>query len=88
MRVLFKKHYQITQKNGTLIVGMPSIESQKYGSTNSKKFHINCKSKKELRKTLKKFFNNVYMFSMNDEVLHTGFDQMSHYIIGLANSKK
>ena len=67
---------------------MPSIESQKYGSTNSKKFHINCKSKKELRKTLKKFFNNVYMFSMNDEVLHTGFDQMSHYIIGLANSKK
>ena len=28
---------------------MPSIESQKYGSTNSKKFHINCKSKKELR---------------------------------------
>ena len=76
------------KKNGTLIVGMPSIESQKYGSTNSKKFHINCKSKKELRKTLKKFFYNVYMFSMNDEVLHTGFDQMSHYIIGLANSKK
>lgn len=75
-------------KHGTLIIGMPSIESQKYGSKNSKKFHINCKSKNELRKTLKRFFNSVYMFSMNDEVLHTGFDQMSHYIIGLATSKK
>ena len=28
------------------------------------------------------------MFSMNDEVLHTGYDKMSHYIFALANSKK
>ena len=27
------------------------------------------------------------MFSMNDEVVHTGFDKMSHYIFALANSK-
>ena len=25
---------------------------------------------------------------MNDEVLHTGFDSMSHYILAISNSKK
>jgi len=74
--------------NGTFIVGMPSKESQKYASKLSKKHHINCKTKKELSNLLKKHFNCVYMFSMNDEVLHTGFDHMSHYIIAIANSKK
>ena len=75
-------------KNGSVIIGMPSIESQKYASKGSKLGHINCKNKSELKKFLKKYFNNVFMFSMNDEVLHTGFDQMSHYIIGLATNKK
>lgn len=74
--------------NGSLIIGMPTLESQKYASKGSKLGHINCKSKKELKTTLSKFFNNVYMFSMNDEVLHTGYDKMSHYIFALANSKK
>jgi 2-polyprenyl-3-methyl-5-hydroxy-6-metoxy-1,4-benzoquinol methylase len=71
--------------NGTLIIGMPSLQSQKYASKLAKKEHVNCKTKKELRKFLKRYFKNVYMFSMNDEVLHTGFDDLSHYIIGLSN---
>jgi hypothetical protein len=28
-------------------------------------------------------FHNVFVFSMNDEVVHTGFHQMAHYVIGL-----
>ena len=76
------------KENGTLIIGMPSIEDQKYSSKGSKFGHINCKNKTVLKQLLLKFFNNVYMFSMNDEVLHTGFDKMSHYIFALANSKK
>ena len=76
------------KKNGTLIVGMPSLESQKYASKGSKLGHVNCKNKKELKKFLENYFHNVFMFSMNDEVLHTGFDQMSHYIFGIASNKK
>lgn len=76
------------KSNGSLIIGMPTLESQKYASKVSKLGHINCKSKKELKSLLLKYFNNVYMFSMNDEVVHTGFDKMSHYIFALANSKK
>ena len=74
--------------NGSIIIGMPSLESQKYASKLSKLGHINCKTKKELRKFLHHHFNNVYLFSMNDEVVHTGFDKMSHYILAIANSKK
>ena len=64
---------------------MPSLQSQKYASKLAKKEHVNCKTKKELKIFLSKFFNNVYMFSMNDEVLHTGFDDLSHYILGVCN---
>jgi len=73
------------KEDGSLIIGMPSLQSQKYASRLAKKEHVNCKTKKQLQNFLKKYFKCVYMFSMNDEVLHTGFDDLSHYIIGLAN---
>ena len=74
--------------NRSLIIGIPSLESQKYASSHVKKEHINCKTKNELNIFLKKYFKNVFMFSMNDEVVHTGFDQMSNYIIALCLNKK
>ena len=73
---------------GIAIIGMPSIESQEYASFESKKGHVNCKTGLELRNILKVFFENVFMFSMNDEVVHTGFFSMSHYIIGVCCSPK
>jgi cyclopropane fatty-acyl-phospholipid synthase-like methyltransferase len=76
------------KKNGTLILGIPSLESQKYASKISKLGHINCKNKKEFKKTMLKYFNNVFMFSMNDEVLHTGYDKMSQYIFAVCVNKK
>jgi 2-polyprenyl-3-methyl-5-hydroxy-6-metoxy-1,4-benzoquinol methylase len=76
------------KKNGTLIIGMPTLESQTYASKWSKEGHINCKKKNELKKFLSLYFNNIYMFSMNDEMVHTGYDAMSHYIFALACNKK
>lgn len=61
------------KNNGLLIIGIPSSESQKYASKMSKAGHVNCKSGPELKKILNKFFDNVFIFSMNDEVVHTGF---------------
>ncbi|MDC0498931.1 class I SAM-dependent methyltransferase [Alphaproteobacteria bacterium] len=75
-------------KEGVLIFGTPTLESQKYASYGSKLGHINCKTKTELKRLLKKYFNTVFMFSMNDEVIHTGYDQMSHYIFALCSNKK
>ena len=33
---------------------------------------------------LERYFNTVFMFSMNDEVVHTGFYPMAHYLLGVA----
>lgn len=70
-------------KNGTFIIGMPSLESQEYASPSSKEGHVNCKTGEDLLAILKEYFHNVFMFSMNDETLHTGFFPMSHYLLGV-----
>ena len=79
---------QSLHQHGVMIIGMPSIESQVYASLNSRIGHVNCKSKADLKKVMSAYFHNVFMFSMNDEVLHTGFDAMSHYLIALCAGKK
>lgn len=66
--------------DGIAILGMPSIESQDYASPASQEGHINCKTGKDLKLFLEKYFHNVFMFSMNDEVVHTGFEKMAHYL--------
>lgn len=73
---------------GVLMIGMPSLESQEYASLSSKQGHINCKSGSDLKIFLEKYFHNVFLFSMNDEVVHTGHYRMAHYLIGLCCMKK
>ena len=67
------------QKTGIFVVGTPSIESQAFASTPSREGHVNCKSERELRDTMEAYFERVFLFSMNDEVIHTGFGGMAHY---------
>lgn len=74
--------------HGAAIVGMPSLESQSYASRQSKEGHVNCKSAPDLRRLMMTFFHNVFMFSMNDEVVHTGYHSMAHYIIAVCAGKK
>ena len=74
--------------DGVLIFGMPSLESQTYASPPSKAGHVNCKSAVDFRQLMKKYFSQVFIFSMNDEVLHTGFYAMSHYVFTLCCGKK
>ena len=74
--------------HGSVILGMPSFESQKYASKASKVGHVNCKNGENFKNLLKHYFHNCFLFSMNDEVLHTGFSPMSHYLFVLASNKK
>ena len=74
--------------HGSVILGMPSFESQKYASEASKAGHVNCKNGENFKNLLKHYFHNCFLFSMNDEVLHTGFSPMSHYLFVLASNKK
>ena len=75
-------------EDGVLIVGMPSLESQEYASPLSKIGHINCKSGPEFKSLMLEYFNHVFMFSMNDEVVHTGYFPMSQYLFALCVGKK
>jgi len=70
-------------KNGVLIIGMPSLELQPFASPKSKESHINCKTEKQLKDLVSKYFNNIFMFGMTDEVVHTGFAPMNCYRIAL-----
>jgi 2-polyprenyl-3-methyl-5-hydroxy-6-metoxy-1,4-benzoquinol methylase len=68
---------------GVAIVGMPSLESQQWASPQSAAEHVNCKTADGLRELMEAHFQNVFMFGMNDEVLHTGFAPMCHYRLAI-----
>ena len=74
--------------HGVLIIGSPSLESQTYGSPTSKEGHINCKSGADFKALMERYFHNVFLFSMNDEVVHTGFYPMAHYLFALCCGAK
>jgi len=76
------------EPNGVLILGMPSLESQQFASPASRAGHVNCKSGQDLRHVMNAHFHNVFLFSMNDEVVHTGFSKMAHYLFALCCGKK
>lgn len=73
---------------GVCLVGSPSIHSQAYASPQSKEGHVNCKDAPGLKTLMSRFFHNVFIFSMNDEVVHTGFYPMAHYLWALCCHKK
>ena len=63
------------------VVGSPSLESQVYASEISKLEHVNCKTKAGLKEAMQRHFSQVFMFGMNDEVVHTG--HMPAYLFAL-----
>ena len=73
---------------GELIVGMPSLNSQAHASPQSKAGHINCKHAPDLKALMREFFHHVFVFSMNDEVVHTGYWPMAHYYLALCCGKR
>lgn len=73
---------------GAVIIGTPSLESQTYASSQSEEGHINCKSGNDLNRFLKRFFHNVFLFSMNDEMVHTGFYPMAHYLLAVCTTPR
>lgn len=67
------------REGGVFIAGCPTLESQVYASDISKQGHVNCRSGRDFRNDMRGYFHNVFLFSMNDEMLHVGFPQMAHY---------
>jgi 2-polyprenyl-3-methyl-5-hydroxy-6-metoxy-1,4-benzoquinol methylase len=74
-------------QHGVVIIGTPSVESQKYASALSRNCHVNCMNAENLKKLWQRRFSNVFNFSMNDEVVHTGFSPMAQYLFVLCTNK-
>lgn len=74
--------------DGVLIIGMPSLQSQTFASPPSKAGHINCMDHQSLKSLMSRFFRNIFLFSMNDEVVHTGFYPMANYFLALCCTKQ
>jgi hypothetical protein len=73
---------------GVLIFGLPSLESQPYASAGSKAGHVNCKTAPDLKALMQRYFHDVFIFSMNDEVVHTGFHKLAHYLFALCVGRR
>ena len=74
--------------DGVCVIGTPNISAEAHASKWSREGHINLKSAETLRKSLEPYFSNIFVFAMNDEVLHTGYFPMAHYLIALCTGVK
>jgi len=71
----------LSKRKSLLIIGSPSLESQTYASEVSKIGHVGCLTASALEILVSRHVTRSFCFSMNDEIVHTGFSKMSHYNI-------
>ncbi len=76
------------RSHGACIIGTPNAEVRTYASPASAAGHVNLKSAETLREILLRYFYHAFIFSMNDEVVHTGFYPLAHYLLGVGVEQK
>ena len=73
---------------GVAIIGTPNITLSPYASEPSRIAHINLYDQKRLYDLMSRYFDNVFIFNMNDEVINTSFAPMACYIFAVGAGKK
>jgi len=73
---------------GVVVIGTPNITSRPHASKRADAGNVNLYSGERLETALKQLFDHVFVFSANDEVVHTGSWLMAHYFLALACGKK
>jgi len=74
--------------SGTFVLGTPSLETQQYSKEVVTGAHVNVYKGEQLYHMLKQYFCNVYLFTQNDEIIHTGHLRMANYLIAVCSQKK
>lgn len=87
-KTYLKTVLQTLKEEGTFVVGTPSLEMQKYSKENIAGAHVNIYRGEDLYTMLKQYFYNVYLFTQNDEIIHTGHLRMANYLIAVCSHKK
>jgi 2-polyprenyl-3-methyl-5-hydroxy-6-metoxy-1,4-benzoquinol methylase len=86
--LFFKTVYDNIDIDGIAVIGTPNVTSSNYASPASQSGHINLFDSSRLKKTMQLLFTNVFIFGGNDEMVHTGFAPMTHYLYALGCGKK
>jgi len=71
------------KEDAICIIGTPNVTASPYATEASKAGHVNLKSYKDLRNLIDQYFINGFLFSMNDEIVHTGFYPMANYLLAV-----
>ncbi|PKL74927.1 MAG: class I SAM-dependent methyltransferase [Candidatus Melainabacteria bacterium HGW-Melainabacteria-1] len=69
--------------DGIAIIGTPSEISQQHASEISRIGHVNIYSAERLEAEMREHFHHVFMFAAHDEVVHTGYLPLAHYLIAV-----
>ncbi len=69
--------------DGVLVLGTPNVAADRYANEHSRRGHVNMFDAERLHALASKHFRNVFSFSGNDEMVHTGFSPMAHYLLAL-----
>jgi len=74
--------------DGICIIGTPNATAAAYASPQSQAGHINLYTAERLVAAVGRSFQNTFVFGMNDEVVHTGFYPMCHYVFVVGTGKR
>jgi 2-polyprenyl-3-methyl-5-hydroxy-6-metoxy-1,4-benzoquinol methylase len=74
--------------DGLCVIGTPNITTKPYASAVTNAGHINLYDGQRLYEEVSKVFRRVIMFGANDELVHTGFLPMCHYLIAVGIGPK
>lgn len=78
--IFMRRIVKCLSPNGILITGTPNVNASQYSSPQSKVQHINLHSAETLKSLTREYCTNAFSFSQNDEIVHTGYSKMAHYI--------
>lgn len=85
---LVERMSSAVRPGGMLVIGTPSFYSYEYQGPLSKASHIKCYDRDELLDLADQFFQRSLFFSMNDEMVHTGYHRMAWYYFVLSFGPK
>ena len=79
---------QCLDPQGVMIIGTPNETASEHATFRSDHQHINLKTADSLKSLMDNYFHNTFVFSMNDELIHTGYYPMAHYLFAMGVGKK
>lgn len=88
MRTILNNLSLLDGGGGILVVGTPSLETQQYSKENVTGAHVNVYKGEDFYAMLKRYFHNVFLFTQNDEIIHTGHLRMANYLIAVCVGAK